>query len=159
MPKIHHRYTDSVLLTVEGDSMANTNFCAADLNNADLHNADLHRSNLSHVDLNHANLYYADLSYADLSYADLSYADLRLVDLRYANLSCANLRGADLSYLSLLDSSYYLYNASFCMANLEEIVLSALDTSTCNLLGAKFSSSISQRTALKHDPQRFNRRF
>ena len=112
--EIKHRFTKSVLFSLETDSfklcveaavksganLSGANLYCADLSGADLSGADLSGADLSRADLSRACLYCADLSganlycAADLSGADLSRADLSGADLSGADLSGANLYGA-----------------------------------------------------------------
>ena len=72
--EIKHRYTGSVLFSLECGSMK---LCietavkgSADLSSADLSSADLSSANLSSADLNSADLRFADLRFADLNSAN-----------------------------------------------------------------------------------------
>ena len=73
--EIKHRFTGSVLFSLETESMK---LCveAAVKSRANLSGADLSRANLSGANLSRANLYGADLSGADLSGANLYGANL-----------------------------------------------------------------------------------
>ena len=84
--------------TLEGDSIEAIlkQYGLDCLSDANLRDANLRDANLRGADLSDANLRDADLSYANLRGADLSYANLRGADLSYANLRGANLRGAEL---------------------------------------------------------------
>ena len=84
----------------------------ADLSAANLSDADLSGADLSDADLSAANLRCADLRCADLSGADLSDADLSDADLRCADLRCADLRSADLSDADLSDADLHGANLS-----------------------------------------------
>ena len=84
--EIKHRFTGSVLFSLETESMK---LC--------VEAAVKSRANLSGADLSRANLSGADLSGADLSGADLSGANLYGANLSRANLYGANLYGANLS--------------------------------------------------------------
>jgi uncharacterized protein YjbI with pentapeptide repeats len=109
--EIKHRFTGSVLFSLETDSLklcveaavksganlTGANLSGADLSGANLRGADLtgaylYGANLSRANLSRANLYGANLSGANLSRANLYRADLSGADLRGSNLS-----GADLS--------------------------------------------------------------
>ena len=103
----------------------------ADLSCADLHGANLRGANLHDANLYDANLRGANLSCADLYGADLSCADLHGANLRGANLSCADLYGADLSCADLRGADLYgadlscadLYGANLYGANLSELTI------------------------------------
>ena len=84
--------------TLEGDSIEAIlkQYGLDCLSDANLRDANLRDANLRGADLSYADLRDADLSYANLRGADLSYANLRGADLSYANLRGANLRGAEL---------------------------------------------------------------
>ena len=82
MIEIKNRFTDTVIKTVDADTLYKANLYVADLIGADLREA---------------NLCEADLYGANLREANLCEADLIGADLREANLREANLSGADLS--------------------------------------------------------------
>ena len=77
----------------------------ADLRDADLRDADLRGADLRGADLFRADLRGADLRGADLFLADLRGADLFRADLRGADLRGADLRGANLSELTVAQTS------------------------------------------------------
>ena len=76
---------------------------------------------LRYADLHGADLHGADLRYADLYDADLHGADLRYADLHGANLYDADLHGADLRYADLHGAN--LYDACLCDANLSGLTI------------------------------------
>ncbi len=142
--EIKHRYTESVLCTVDAETLKQAvemaNLKGADLSRADLSGAYLSGANLSGAYLSGANLSGADLSGANLSGADLSRADLSGAYLSGANLSGAylsgaNLSGADLSGADL--SGAYLSGADLSGAYLSGANLSGADLSRADLSGAK----------------------
>ena len=84
--EIKHRYTGTVIRTVEADTLRDADLRDADLSGAYLRGADLRRADLRDADLRGAYLRDADLRGADLRDAYLRDADLRGADLRDANL-------------------------------------------------------------------------
>jgi hypothetical protein len=103
--EIKHRFTGSVLFSLETDSLklcveaavkAKTDLRGADLRDANLRDANLRDANLRGANLRDANLRGANLRGADLRDANLRDANLRDANLRGANLRDANLRGANL---------------------------------------------------------------
>lgn len=104
--KIKHRYTGTVLHTVDADTLTWVDLTEANLSGAGLRVANLTGAYLTGADLYGADLYGAELSGADLTRADLTGADLTGANLtgaylRGAYLTAANLTGADLSRADL----------------------------------------------------------
>jgi uncharacterized protein YjbI with pentapeptide repeats len=133
--EIKHRWSGSVLFSIETDSMKlaveaavkqKVSLREADLSEADLRAADLRAANLRAANLSEANLSEADLSEADLSEANLSEANLSEANLRAADLSEANLRAADLRAADLRA-------ADLRAADLREADLRAADLSEADL--------------------------
>jgi uncharacterized protein YjbI with pentapeptide repeats len=123
-----------VLLTVEGESLAN-----ADLSNANLAYADLSYQDLSNANLSNANLFNADLSCTNLAGANLAGANLAGANLSCADLSCANLPNANLSNANL---SY----ADLARANLAGANLACTNLACANLAGVDFiDAGVDQR--------------
>ena len=123
MTEIKHRFTGTVLKTVDANTLRGADLSYANLGNADLRNADLSYANLSGANLSCANLSCANLRNADLRNADLSYAVLRGADLSYADLSYAVLRGANLRNADLRNAD--LRSADLRSADLSGAVLSS----------------------------------
>jgi len=82
--QIKSRFTDTVLLALNAETLVG----------ADLHHADLHHANLHRADLRGADLRRSNLSGSDLHRSDLHRSDLRGSDLRGSYLSGADLSGA-----------------------------------------------------------------
>ncbi len=105
--EIKHRFTGSVLFSLETDSLKLCVEAAvkgdADLGDADLGDANLRGANLRGAYLGDANLRGADLGDADLGDANLRGANLRGAYLRGANLRGANLGDADLGDANISD--------------------------------------------------------
>ena len=107
MIEIKNRFTDTVIKTVDADTLYKANLYVADLYGANLREANLYganliganlrEANLREADLREANLHVANLYGANLIGANLRGANLIGADLREANLYGANLSGADLS--------------------------------------------------------------
>ena len=105
--EIKHRFTKSVLFSLETDSFK---LCveAAVKSGANLSGANLYCADLSGADLSGADLSGADLSRADLSGADLSGADLSGANLYGACLYCANLYGAHNEKITMVGERPFL---------------------------------------------------
>ncbi len=94
MIEIRHRRTETVLWTVEGETLRGADLGDADLGGADLYGADLYGADLTGADLRGADLGGAHLRGAELRGAFLCGAELDGARLRGAYLRGAYLRGA-----------------------------------------------------------------
>ncbi len=121
--EIKHRFTGSVLFTIETENMRLA-LEAAVKDGANLRGAHLRGANLGGAHLRGANLGGADLRGANLGGADLRGANLGDAYLRGANLGGAYLGGADLG------------GADLRGANLGDAYLGGADLGDANLGGA-----------------------
>lgn len=96
MAKIWHSYTERLLLSIDGETLAGADLAGADLRGANLAGADLEQARLDGAALN-----CADLSCANLAGAGLRGANLRHAELHRAVLLAADLTGADLTRADL----------------------------------------------------------
>jgi len=139
---------------LEGEILAEVDFCRTNLSKANLNSAILREANLFEANFEEANLTWsnffnaylmqaklvkAKIREADFSNADLTKADLSEADLSESTLNNANLCEATLDQSTLIEAE--LKKADLSGANLKRAKLDRADLEDAKLLGANLTDA------------------